>query len=134
MTEQDNVQTAQGAYAAFGRGDIPAVLETLADDIEWISYGPADNPILGTRHGKQDVAERFRILGEELEFHNFQPREFIAQGDKVVVLIHSDVTVRRTGRPVVAELAHVATYRDGKAVRFEEFSDTAALVDAYRGG
>lgn len=133
MSEQDNLKRVQEAYAAFGRGDIPTVLEGLADDVEWINSGPADIPIAGTKRGKQAVGEWFSLVGQEMDFQAFQARDLIAQGDKVVALIHSEAIVRRTGRRSVTELAHVFTFRDGKVLRFEEFSDTAALEAAYRG-
>ncbi len=42
MSEADNTQIAKDAYAAFGRRDIAAVLEVMADDIEWVFPGPPD--------------------------------------------------------------------------------------------
>lgn len=62
----------------------------------------------------------------------FEPQEFIAQGDHVVVLISSEATVKRTGRSSVEQrAAHVWTFRGAKVARFEGFSDTAAGVAAY---
>jgi ketosteroid isomerase-like protein len=61
----------------------------------------------------------------------FEPQEFIAQGDHVVVLISSEATVKRTGRSVEQRAAHVWTFRGAKVARFEGFSDTAAGVAAY---
>ena len=34
MADQ-NLATIRGAYEAFGRGDVPAVLSILADDVAW---------------------------------------------------------------------------------------------------
>ena len=56
MSEQENVQRAQAAYAACGRGDIPAFMDTLADTIEWVLTVPAD------RIGLSPAASR-RTLG-----------------------------------------------------------------------
>ena len=132
MSVEENVQTAQEGYAAFGRGDVPAILELLTDDIEWIEPGPADViPAAGTYRGKDEVAGFFATLGEDVEIHKFEPHEFIAQGDHVVVLIFSEATVKRTGRKVTDHLAHVWTFEDGKLARFEVFSDTAAIVAAH---
>jgi len=132
MSAEENVQTAKEGYAAFGRGDVPAILELLTDDIEWIEPGPADViPAAGTYRGKEEVAGFFATLGENAEIHKFEPHEFIAQGDHVVVLIHSESTVKRTGRKVTDHLAHVWTFKGAKLARFEVFSDTAAIVAAY---
>jgi uncharacterized protein len=87
MSEQANIQTAQNGYAAFGRGDIPAILELLSDDIEWVDPGPSEVPTAGTHQGKEAVLAWFVTLGENLDFQVFEPREFIAQGDKVVSIV-----------------------------------------------
>jgi uncharacterized protein len=94
--------------------------------------GPAGViPAAGTYRGTEDVGRFFATLGEELDIHKFEPHEFIAQGDHVVVLIHSEATVKRTGRKVTDHLAHVWTFKGDKLARFEVFSDTAAEVAAY---
>jgi ketosteroid isomerase-like protein len=73
----------------------------------------------------------FATLGEDVEFHKFEPQEFIAQGDHLVVLISSDATLTRTGRKLTDHVAHVWTFKGGKVARFEIFQDTAAIVAAY---
>ncbi len=133
MADQDNVQVARQAYAAFGRGDIASVLENCAEDIEWVTAESTVLPWAGTRRGKAAVEEYFRILGQHVEFQRFEPYEFIAQRDKVVVLIHDAGVMRTSGRTYTSEDIHVSTYRDGKVVRFQAYGDTAAFVAAYQG-
>jgi ketosteroid isomerase-like protein len=133
MSEQENTQKVMNLYAAFGRGDIPAVIEALADDVEWVLPGPADIPMAGTRRGKQAVQAWFGIAAENLEFQVFEPRAFIAQDDKVVALLYVEAIARRTGRKFTSHDAHVYTLRDGKVVRQQSYEDTAAVVAAYRG-
>ena len=132
MSEQANIQTAQNGYAAFGRGDIPAILELLTDDIEWVDPGPSDVPTAGTHRGKEAVLAWFGTLGENLDFQVFEPREFIAQGDKVVSIVYAEATVRSTGRQVIDEEAHVWTFKDGKVARIQLFQDTEAIASGYR--
>jgi ketosteroid isomerase-like protein len=132
MSAEENVKTAQQGYAAFGRGDVPAILELLTDDIEWIAPGPPDViPAAGTYRGKEEVGRYFATLSEDVDIHKFEPHEFIAQGDHVVVLISTEATVKSTGRKVTDHVAHVWTFKGGKLARFETFQDTAALVAAY---
>ncbi len=83
---RQNVAVVQGTYAAVGRGDIPALLGLLTDDVEWTLQGPAVIPFARTRHGREAVAEFFAQVGETIEFLQFEPRDFVAQGDTVVVL------------------------------------------------
>ena len=71
-------------------------------------------------------------LGSTVDFTTFEPREFIAQDDKVVSLVYAEATVRSTGRAVVNHEAHVWTFRDGKLARFQLYQDTAAAAAAHR--
>ena len=132
--EQGNVQIVQQGYAAFGRGDVPALLEMLTDDVEWVGAGSAEAlPWAGRRRGREQVGQFFQALGGTLEFESFQPRQFIAQGDAVVVLGTERVRVRSNGRVVDTDWAMVFTLRDGKIARFRDYHDTAPMQAALRG-
>jgi uncharacterized protein len=130
MSDRTNADVVQRGYEAFGRGDIPAFLELLTDDVEWIQQGPPVIPFAGTRHGHEGVMEYFSLLGETLEFEQFEPREFVAQDDTVVVLGFERSLGKATGRTVEQEWAHVYTLRDGKIAKGRFFEDTAAYVAA----
>jgi uncharacterized protein len=131
MNEQTNVDVVQRNYEAVGRGDIPAVLDLLTDDVEWTLQGPSVIPFAGTRRGREGVAEFFSLLGENLEFQQFEPREFVAKGDTVVVLGYERSLVKPTGRTFEQEWAHVYTLRDGKIAKGRFIEDTAAYVVAF---
>ena len=131
MSERTNADVVQQGYEAFGRGDIPALLDLLTDDVEWTLQGPSVIPFAGTRHGREGVAEFFSVLGETLDFEQFEPREFVAQGDTVVVVVGFERSLSRaTGRTIEQEWAHVNTLRDGKIAKFRAFEDTGAYVAA----
>ncbi len=130
MSQQENLQRVQAGYAAFGRGDIAAFMDYLADDVEWVLPGPADVSLFGTYRGKAGVQEWLGTMGENVQFRAFEPREFITQGDKVVVLLHGESTLTRTNREVVSDGAHVLTVRAGKIARFVGYDNTAAIADA----
>ena len=133
MSAEENTRLAQSGYDAFGRGDMAALAEVMADDIEWVSPGdPDDDPNAGTFKGKDAVLGWFGRLASTLDFTTFEPREFIAQNDKVVSLVYAEATVRNTGRIVVNHEAHVWTFRDGKLARFQIYFDTAAAAAAHR--
>ncbi len=135
MSAEGNTRLAQDAYEAFGRGDMAALAEVMADDIEWVSAGdPADDPTAGTFKGKEAVLSWFGGLASTVDFTTFEPREFIAQNDKVVSLVYAEATARDTGRAFVNHEAHVWTFRDGKLARFQIYLDTAAVAAALRVG
>jgi len=133
MAESENVAVIQAAYAAFGRGDIAGVVDRVTEDVEWEgARGTAERLPFGGRHrGKGGVEQFFAALGEHVEFQSFRPKEFIAQGDRVVALGDYEARARKTGRSYRAEWAMVFTLRDGKVTRFEEYTDTAAVLAAF---
>lgn len=130
MSDQANTERAQQFYETLGRGDIPALLDFVADDIEWTYQGPSAIPFAGTRHGREGVGEFFTLLDQTLEFEAFEPREFVAQGDTVVALGYERNRLKQSGRTVEQEWVHVFTFRDGKIVKVRSFENTAAFVAA----
>ena len=83
MTDQENVQRIQELYNSFGRGDVPAILELLTDDVVWYDPGPPEVPHAGRYSGREGVGQFFASIGETLEIDEFAPTEFLAQGDRV---------------------------------------------------
>jgi ketosteroid isomerase-like protein len=133
MSEAQNTKVVQDAYAAFGRGDIPALLGYMTDDIQWQPViGTARHvPFSGTRQGKAGVAEFFKQVSETEDFEQFEPREFIAQGDKVVALGHYRAKTKATGKTFESAFVMVFTLRNGKVASFREFTDSAAINAAF---
>jgi ketosteroid isomerase-like protein len=133
MSEAQNTKVVQDAYAAFGRGDIPALLGLMADEIHWqpVIGTAAHVPISGERRGKAGVAEFFKRVSETEDFQQFEPREYVAQGDKVVAIGHYRATARGTGRTFESAFVMIFTVRDGRIVAFREFTDSAAVNAAF---
>jgi len=116
-----NVETLREGYAAFGRGDIPAVMELFDPDIEWVT--PDSTPLGGRRKGRDEVMGFFGLLPQYFSEIRVEPVEFIDGGDTVVVIAR-DIGTTSKGT-YESRLVHVWRMRDGKAVAFEEFLDTA---------
>ena len=104
----------------------------LHDDIVWkpVTGAARHVPTAGERRGKAAVGEFFKIVGETTKFSLFEPREFIAQGDKVVALGHYTATTPK-GKTMDSDFVMVFTLRDGKVSHFQEFLDSAALNAAF---
>jgi ketosteroid isomerase-like protein len=128
-----NVTLVQGLYAAFGRGDIAAIVAAMAPDVAWEVVGrKSDYPTVGLHKGAQGVQEFFRLVGELQQAHEFSPGEFSISGDKVFVTGHYAWTVKKTGRKVSADWIHIFTVKGGKVTAFREFTDTAQFAEANR--
>lgn len=130
-----HVDTIRDIYAAFGRGDVPAILSKLSESVEW-EYGPTSTnvPWLQRRKGRVGAAGFFASLAE-FELHRFTPKEFL-EGDRVVVvLIDVDLTVRATGERIVEEdEIHVWRFDDeGRVVRHRHGVDTHLHQLAWSG-
>jgi uncharacterized protein len=121
-----NLQTVQEMYAAFRRGDIPAILSRLAESVEW-EYGPVSTtvPWLQRRRGRDGAAAFFASLAE-IELRRFAPKEFLEGDGIVVVLLDVEFTVRATGQRVVEEdEIHVWRFDSGgQVVRYRHGVDT----------
>jgi ketosteroid isomerase-like protein len=87
-------------------------------------------PIAGERTGKASVGEFFTIVAKNIDFERFEPREFVAQGDKVVALGHYTGKTP-FGKRFDSDFVMVFTLRNGKVSHFQEFSDSAALNAAF---
>jgi ketosteroid isomerase-like protein len=132
MQDVQNTKVVQDAFAAFGRKDIPTLMTYLADDIVWAGvYGAAAHvPTSGERRGKAAVDTFFKQVAEHVQFNQFEPKEFVASGDKVVALGHYAATTSTKGS-FESDFAMVFTLRNGKVARFQEFCDSAAINAAY---
>jgi ketosteroid isomerase-like protein len=88
-------------------------------------------PFAGPRPGDRcgaGVLRRGHRIPRRVEF---EPLEYIAQGDKVVTLGRYSWRVKATGREFSSDFAHVCTIRGGKIVRLHEYMDTAADIRAH---
>ena len=116
MSAQENKASAEAAYQAFGEGDAVAAMERIDDSVVWEARG--DSALTGTYRGKQEVGELWAKLAEK--GFRTEPHDFIADGDKVVVL----TTASLDGES--AEAADVLTYNsEGKLIVFEQIGDPA---------
>ena len=131
MSDQ-NKSVVEQAYNNFKTGNIEALLDLFADDITWALPEMEGVPFGGTRQGRASVAEFFALVGATQESISFEPRELIAEGDRVVALGSYEWRVKATGRNFSSRWVHVWTIRDGKATDFDEYTDTAAAVAGHR--
>jgi hypothetical protein len=120
-----NTEIAQALYNYFGEGNVPAILDLLTDDIKWTCPGPTDIlPYARVYHGKQEVEHFFRLISENKDFPKFEPREYIAEGDKVVCLGYWDAKSKKTGKSYSGDWAMAFYFRDGKLYEHREYYDS----------
>jgi len=119
-------ETISAAYAAFGRND-PSVLFAAMDPA--ITWNEAEGNPLSDRNpyvGPQAIGEGvFGRLLAALDNFTAEPSTFIDGGDHVVVLGRYRGTLKASGTALDAQYCHVYRFRGGKAVTFQQYTDTA---------
>jgi uncharacterized protein len=131
-----NLETVKRIYAAFGRGDIPAILDTLADTVAWEEW--ADNsaakggvPWLAPRHGKAGAAEFFGLIGHALVVKDFRVVALMDGDDQVAAEFEIECDVPSTGGHYRDEEMHLWTFdATGKVIRLRHYTDTAKHIRA----
>jgi ketosteroid isomerase-like protein len=127
MSEQ-NVEVVKGVYAAFARGDVPAVLGAFAEDIEW--YEAEGMPYGGLHHGGDAVAQKvFGPIAEDIDGFTVVPEEFVGSGDTVAAVVRYTGTGKGTGKVLDLPVVHIWDIRDGKLARFRQFVDTVKFAE-----
>lgn len=135
----DHLATVAAMYEAFGRGDIPALLEHVSDDVEWEVW--ADNtaqkagvPWMLPRRGKAGVGEFFRVVAEELDIQEFKVLSVMGGGNQVAAEFVLAAKLRKGEGGYRDEEMHLWTFDDaGKVVRLRHYTDTAKHVAVWQG-
>jgi ketosteroid isomerase-like protein len=129
MSLDDNVQAVKSFFAAIGSGDMEAVKACCSPDIEWIIPGQ-DWPLAGTRRGYAGLADLFATHEKGVETSFMETREFVAQGDRVLVIGYAEGKILTTGKPFKDDWIFAITVRDNKLTNIREYIDTQALARA----
>src|SRR6202167_1771608 len=129
MSIEKNVQTVKDFFAAMGRGDKQGLLALSAEDIEWIIPGE-DWPLAGTHRGHVGLADLLKKASAMVETSFPKPPEFVAQGDRVMVVGVATGKIKATNRPFKDDWVFAITVRNGKVTKIREYIDTQALARA----
>lgn len=125
--DMSNVETVKRIYEAFGRGDIPAILGVVSEDVEW-EYGETGSKIPWLVHGRgrAHVGKFFSIVAEALAFEKFEVGEIMGSDSLVVAIVSLEARVKSTGNKIT-EIDEVHLWRfdaRGKVTRFRHRADT----------
>lgn len=128
---QENVELIRGLYDSFAKGDIPDVLNRMDPDIVWSeaeNFIYADgNPFIGPQ---TILTKIFARLAGEWDNFAASPEEVLDAGDRIIVIGRLSGTYKITGKTVNAQMLHDWTLAGGKAVRFQEYTDTKQFAEA----
>jgi hypothetical protein len=127
MSTQENVQIVKDFFAAMGH-DKQGLLALSAEDIEWIIPGE-DWPLAGTHRGHAGLEDLLQKASETVETST-GPSEYVAQGDRVLVVGVATGKIKATNKPFKDAWVFDITVRNGKLTKIREYIDTQALARA----
>jgi ketosteroid isomerase-like protein len=111
MSTDENVRIVRGFFAATGGSNKQDLLALVAEDIEWVIPGE-DWPLAGTHRGHTELARLLQKASEEVETTYPEPPEFVAQGDRVVVIGVATGKIKATNKPFIDNWVFDVTVRD----------------------
>src|SRR6202011_1548006 len=129
MSTEKNVQIVKNFLAAVGRRDKQDLLALSAEDIEWIIPGE-DWPLAGTHRGHAGLADLLQKASDTLETSYPEPPEFVAQRDRVLVVVFAKGRIIATDKTFEDHWVFAITVRNGKVTNIREYIDTQALARA----
>ncbi|MGH9688655.1 MAG: nuclear transport factor 2 family protein [Candidatus Acidiferrales bacterium] len=129
MSIEENVQIVKDFFAAISRRDKQDLLALCAEDIEWIIPGE-DWPLAGMHRGHAELENLLQKANQTVETSYPEPPEFIAQGDRVLVVGSATGRIKATNRTFEDHWVFSITVRNGKVTNIREYIDTQALARA----
>lgn len=125
-------QVTEEVFTAFGEGDVDRIMRSLHEKVRIEFYGPEVIPYAGYYDGQAQCRGFFETVLSSVDIHQFDPEDFICEGDKVVVTGHLNLTARGTGRTIDSDFVHVITVADEKWLLFRDFMNTSHAEAAFR--
>jgi ketosteroid isomerase-like protein len=129
MSTKENVQVVKDFFAAIAAYDKRDLLALVAADFEWIIPGEGW-PLAGTHRGHAELSAVLQKASEEMETTYPTPPEFVAQGDRVLVVGVATGKIKATNKPFKDDWVFDITVRNGKLTKIREYIDTQALARA----
>lgn len=108
-------------FSAFSSGDVEKFVATVSEDTVWIYHGTQIIPA-GTFEKKEGVRTFFTNIMERTEIINFEPQQYIVEGNMVVVIGREHQKVKRSGRELKQKWVQIYTVENDLITKMEEFA------------
>ncbi len=134
LTKESNVEIIQNLYAAFAKGDIPAVLKRFDPEIEWNeaeSFPYADgNPYIGPQAVLEGV---FARIGAEWEYLNLTDQTYYeVNSGEIIVTGRYKAKNKMTSKEINVQFVHMWTLNEGLVTKFQQYANTYQAVEAMK--
>ncbi|MBO3099846.1 nuclear transport factor 2 family protein [Gelidibacter pelagius] len=111
----------ENMFSAFSSGDVEKFVATVSDDTVWIYHGTHIIPA-GSFEKKEGVRTFFTNIMERTEIINFEPLQYIVEGNMVVVRGREHQRVKRSGRELKQNWVQIYTVENDLITKMEEFA------------
>jgi ketosteroid isomerase-like protein len=125
---EENVEVIRQVEAAFNRGDLDGMVELISPDAEWEIA--ESNPSARTLHGRDEIRPYLQDWRDTVQGLHYEASRYVDAGDAVVQLGTMTSRVGDGESQLTVPLAFVTRFRDGVAVRTEEYLDHDAALRA----
>ena len=127
------IETVKRIYEAFGRQDVPAILNELAEELDWATESTGGAPWNGPRHTKDDVVRFFQQIAGAVDATEFTPLAFGVNDSEVFTVVRFGVRAKASGRAGTMNLHHWFRFRDGKVCGYRGSEDTRLTAELLAG-
>jgi ketosteroid isomerase-like protein len=129
MSSEENIRIVKKFFEAMGSGNVQDLLALSAEDIEWIIPGEGW-ALAGTLRGHAGLRDFPQKVSETMESSFPSPPEYVAQGDRVLMINAARGRIKATNKTFEDDSAIAITVRNGKVTNIREYIDTQAVARA----
>jgi ketosteroid isomerase-like protein len=125
---QENVERLRGSYEVFNvTGKVDLTL--WAEDVEYIQTAEvgAGETVF---HGPDGVADAVSELTDAFDGFRVEPEEFYDLGDRVLAFVRLRGRAKRSGVPIDAPVAHLATFRGAQVAHWRGYARREEALEA----
>ena len=134
VSDPGNVAVVDGMYQSFAKGDVPSVVAAMDANIVWNeAEGNAyadGNPYKGPDAVVKGVFGRLGAEWDGFKLVDINLHEM--SNNQVLATLRYNGTFKKTGKKIDAQVAHLWTLNNGKAVSFQQYVDTKQLAEAAK--
>ncbi len=131
----ENVKLIESIYGAFAKGDVKFIADKTEPGAIWdFNVSESNVPWHKAVVGPDEVPSFITAFSGNVDLEAFEPRQFIAAGDDVIVHLGLAYTVKSTGKRVREEQLQWWKVRNGKVQGLRHFEDTAQVQAAWEAG
>jgi uncharacterized protein len=126
---RENLEAFRRANDALERGRVDAaLLDELVDPD--VVFEPLRAPVSGVYRGYEGIRQFIADTAESFDVFRFDRYDVRDLGDRVLAIGTLHIRARQGGVETDVPTAGIATYRDGRLIRWQDFGDRRKALEA----